>query len=185
MQLPASLKSCRPRPSPASRSSLCRSTPRPRTTYRGFVCSAFRRDRSKKNSKRCSSKANEETQQNCDRTERQRWCRPTSDATVRLRKLMLETGRGLDRSKRPPTWLGDPRVGFEPGGNIGCGVCIEDAIELLGDVADVGRREDVVEFPEGMIGRQRLDVEYIDRRAGDPALPQRLDQGRLIDDWSP
>src|SRR5260370_22342595 len=64
MHLPASLKSCRTRPSPAIRSSLCRSTPQPRTTCRGFACSAFRRDRSKKNSKRCSSKANEETQSN-------------------------------------------------------------------------------------------------------------------------
>src|SRR5260370_20192371 len=63
MHLPASLKSCRTRPSPAIRSSLCRSTPQPRTTCRGFACSAFRRDRSKKDSKRCSSKANEETQQ--------------------------------------------------------------------------------------------------------------------------
>src|SRR5580704_16184166 len=62
MRLPASLKSCRTRPSPAIRSSLCRSTPQPRTTCRGFACSVFRRDRSKKNSKRCSSKANEETQ---------------------------------------------------------------------------------------------------------------------------
>src|SRR5215470_2302032 len=63
MYLPASLKSCRTRRSPAIRSSLCRSTPRPRATCRGFACSAFRRDRSKKNSKRCSSQANEETQQ--------------------------------------------------------------------------------------------------------------------------
>src|SRR5712664_2738281 len=78
MHLPASLKSCRTRPSPAIRSSLCRSTPQPRTTCRGFACSAFRRDRSKKNSKRCSSKANEETEQNCDRTARKKWCRPTS-----------------------------------------------------------------------------------------------------------
>src|SRR5258706_15814517 len=83
MHLPASLKSCRTRPSPAIRSSLCRSTPQPRTTCRGFACSAFRRDRSKKNSKRCSSKANEETQQNCDRTARKKWCRPTSDTTGR------------------------------------------------------------------------------------------------------
>src|ERR1700722_7435895 len=70
MYLPVSLKSCRARPSPAIRSSSCRSTPQLRTTCRGFACSAFRRDRSKKNSKRCSSKANEETQQNCDRTAR-------------------------------------------------------------------------------------------------------------------
>src|SRR5262249_56160385 len=59
----AGINPCRPRRSPAIRSSLCRSTPRPRTTCRGFACSAFRRDRSKKNSKRCSSQANEETQQ--------------------------------------------------------------------------------------------------------------------------
>src|SRR5882757_5405073 len=98
MHLPASLKSCRTRLSPAIRSSLCRSTPQPPTTCRGFVCSAFRRDRSKKNSKRCSSKANEETQQNCDRIARKKWCRPTADATgrcpswVRLGHLGLAAG---------------------------------------------------------------------------------------------
>ncbi len=81
--------------------------------------------------------------------------------------------------------LGDRRVGFEPSGNIDRGICIERAIEVLGDVADVRRREDVVQFPEGVIGRQRLHVEYIDRCAGDPARLQRLDQGRLIDDRTP
>src|ERR1700730_2862240 len=83
MHLPASLKSCRTRPSPVIRSSLCRSTPQPRTTCRGFARSAFRCDRSKKNSKRCSSKATEETQQNCGRTAGKKWCRPASDATGR------------------------------------------------------------------------------------------------------
>src|SRR5712675_557871 len=105
MQLPASLKSCRTRPSPAIRSSLCRSTPQPRTTCRGFVCSAFRRDRSKKNSKRCSSKANEETQQNCDRTARKKWCRPTSDATGRCPSwVIFGSRRSYPRgSALPPT----------------------------------------------------------------------------------
>src|ERR1700745_1869499 len=55
MPLPVSLKSCRSRPSPAIRSSLCRSTPRPRRTGRDFAHSEFLRDRLKKNSKQCSS----------------------------------------------------------------------------------------------------------------------------------
>jgi hypothetical protein len=106
MHLPTSLKSCRARPSPAIRSSLCRSTPQPRTTCRGFVCSAFRRDRSKKNSKRCSNKANEETQQNCDRRARKKWCRPTSDATgrcpswVKLRSPDVQPGSRLCLQER-------------------------------------------------------------------------------------
>src|SRR5260221_13494453 len=81
--------------------------------------------------------------------------------------------------------LGDRRVGFEPSGNIDRSICIESAIEVLGDVADVRRREDVVQLPEGVIGRQRLHVEYIDRCASDSARLQRLDQGRLIDDRTP
>src|SRR6267142_3976837 len=75
----------------------------------------------------------------------------------------------------------DRRVCFEPSGNIGRSICIESAIEVLGDVADVRRREDVVQLPEGVIRRQRLHVEYIDRCASDPARLQRLDQGRLIE----
>src|SRR5260370_21131840 len=81
--------------------------------------------------------------------------------------------------------LGDRRVGFEPSGNIDRSICIEGAIEVLGDVADVRRREDVVQLPEGVIGRQRLHVEYIDRCASDSARLQRLDQGRLLDDRTP
>src|ERR1700738_3936023 len=113
MHLPASLKSCRTRPSPAIRSSLCRSTPRPRTNCRGFVCSAFHRDRSKKNSKRCSSKANEETQQNCDQTARKKWCRPTSDATGDGRGGDEDLSSPPGRRKRSPapgshrTWRAD------------------------------------------------------------------------------
>src|ERR1700741_4735919 len=52
--------------------------------------------------------------------------------------------------------LGDRRIGSEPSGDIGRGISIESAIELLGDVADVRRSEDIVQFPEGVIGRQRL-----------------------------
>src|ERR1700744_2831058 len=77
------------------------------------------------------------------------------------------------------------RVGLEPGGNAGGGIAVEGSVEILGDVADVWGRENVVQFPEGMIGRQRLHVKYTDRRAGDPARLQRLDQGRLIDDRTP
>src|SRR5262245_25193247 len=57
MPLPASLKSCRSHPSPAIRSSLCRSTLWPRRTGLDFARSEFLRDRLKKNSKQCSSLA--------------------------------------------------------------------------------------------------------------------------------
>src|SRR6516165_2474268 len=55
MPLPASLKCCRGLPSPAIRSSSCRSTPRPRRAGRDFARLEFLRDRLKKSLKRCSS----------------------------------------------------------------------------------------------------------------------------------
>jgi hypothetical protein len=74
------------------------------------------------------------------------------------------------------------RVGLEPGGNAGGGIAVEGSIEILGDVADVWGRENVVQLPEGMVGRQWLGFEHIDRGPGDPARLQRFDQGHLIDD---
>ena len=66
-----------------------------------------------------------------------------SDSCGRRGRTSLATfGGGRDR-----------RVGFEPSGNIDRSICIESAIEVLGDVADVRRREHVVQLPEGEIGR--------------------------------
>jgi hypothetical protein len=98
---PASLKNYRTRPSPAIRSSLCRSTPQPRTTCRGFTRSVFRRDHSKKNSKRCSSKANEESSANCTRgpyrLEAGGWSSLDSAQRARhlARHLVRNSGSGL------------------------------------------------------------------------------------------
>jgi hypothetical protein len=43
--------------------------------------------------------------------------------------------------------------------------------------------EDVVQRPEGVIRRQRLNVEYVDRRASDLLVLQHADQSLLFDDW--
>ena len=40
--------------------------------------------------------------------------------------------------------LGDGQLSFEPGSNTRCDIGVENAIEVLGDVADVRRRKDVV-----------------------------------------
>ena len=44
------------------------------------------------------------------------------------------------------------------------------------------RGQDVSQRPERVIRRQRLDVEHVERRAGDAALTQDLDERRLVDD---
>src|SRR5260221_14204610 len=49
-------------------------------------------------------------------------------------------------------------------------------------VADMRRRQYVVQRPKGVRQRQRLNVEYVDRRAGDLLVLQRADQSLLFDD---
>src|SRR6476619_6368792 len=46
------------------------------------------------------------------------------------------------------------------------------------------RRQYVVQRPEGVIRRQRLNVEYVDRRACDLLVLQHADQSLLFDDRS-
>src|ERR1700691_2080274 len=43
--------------------------------------------------------------------------------------------------------------------------------------------QDIVQRPEGVIRRQWLDVEYVDRRASDLLVLQHADQSLLFDDW--
>jgi hypothetical protein len=43
------------------------------------------------------------------------------------------------------------------------------------------RCEHVVQRPEGVRRRQRLNIEYVDRRAGDLFVLQYLDQSSLVD----
>src|SRR6266404_9403949 len=75
-------------------------------------------------------------------------------------------------------------VGLDPFCDVGRGVAVESSIKIFGYVADVRRREDVLQLPERMVGLQRLDVEYINCGAGDSARLQRFDQSHLINDRS-
>src|SRR5579863_4774851 len=45
------------------------------------------------------------------------------------------------------------------------------------------RCQDGVQRSEGVVWRQRLNVEYVDRRAGDLLVLQHADQSLLVDDW--
>src|SRR5258708_19510732 len=59
-------------------------------------------------------------------------------------------------------------VGLDPFCDVGRGVAVEGPIEIFGYVADVRRREDVIQLAERMVGLQRLDIEYINGGAGHP-----------------
>src|SRR4051812_40072060 len=59
---------------------------------------------------------------------------------------------------------------------------VVDLVALLADIAEVRGEHDIVELAEGMIERQRLDVERIKPRAGELAAAERGKQRRLVDD---
>jgi hypothetical protein len=61
--------------------------------------------------------------------------------------------REFEPSQENPLPLRRRRLLLKPRGNVGGGIAVESAIEILGDVADVRRRENVIELPEGVIGR--------------------------------
>src|SRR6266849_7645906 len=73
-------------------------------------------------------------------------------------------------------------MGVEPLPNIRDGILVERLVMTMRYVADMRRREYVVEGPEGMRRRQRLNVEYVDSRAGDLLVLQHADQSLLFDD---
>src|SRR5713226_6895181 len=73
-------------------------------------------------------------------------------------------------------------MGVEPLPNIRDGVFVERLVKTLRNVADMRRGQHVVERPKGVRQRQRLDIEYVDRRAGDLLVLQHADQSLLIDD---
>ena len=85
-------------------------------------------------------------------------------------------------------WAGLVRVqnthrrAVQPGLDILDHLTVEGAIGLNRDVAGVRRHDQVFQFPERMVDRQRFFVKNIDGGAGDPALGQCLDQRVLIDD---
>src|ERR1700733_3177525 len=79
--------------------------------------------------------------------------------------------------------LGHGLVGLEPLPNIRDGILVESLVKTLRYVADMRRCQYVVQRPEGVRRRQRLNVEYVDRRAGDLLVLQHADQSLLFDDW--
>src|SRR5713226_3162784 len=73
-------------------------------------------------------------------------------------------------------------MGVEPLPNIRDSILVERIVKIMRYVSDMRRREYVVEGPEGVRRRQRLNVKYVDRRAGDLLVLQRVDQSLLVDD---
>src|SRR5258706_3005345 len=73
-------------------------------------------------------------------------------------------------------------LGVEPLPNIRDGILVERLVKTLRYVGDMRRRQYVVQRPERVRRRQRLNVEYVDRRAGDLPVLQHADQGLLFDD---
>src|ERR1700732_5323981 len=95
---------------------------------------------------------------------------------------MIPKPRCLTRSVTRRRWLGGRCCGLEPLCDVGRGIAVEGPIKIFGYVADVRRREDVLQLPEGVIRRQRLNVKHVDRSPGYPARLQRFDQSHLVDD---
>src|SRR5882762_5758792 len=73
-------------------------------------------------------------------------------------------------------------MGSEPPPNIRNGIRVERLVKTMRDVADMRRRQYVVQRPEGVRRRQWLNVEYVHRRAGDLPVLQHADQSLLFDD---
>src|SRR6266478_2089611 len=73
-------------------------------------------------------------------------------------------------------------MGVEPLPDIRDGILVERLVKTMRYVAEMRRCQYVVQRPEGVGRRQRLHVEYVDRRAGDLLVPQRADQSLLFDD---
>ena len=73
-------------------------------------------------------------------------------------------------------------MGVEPLPNIRDGILEECFVKAPRSVGDMRRRQYVVQCSKRVIRRQRLNVEYIDRRAGDLLVPQHADQSLLFDD---
>src|SRR6266436_9558416 len=58
-------------------------------------------------------------------------------------------------------------LGVEPLVNIRNGILVERLVKIMRYVADMRRYQQVVQRPERVRQRQRLNFEYVDRRAGD------------------
>src|SRR6267143_4527858 len=73
-------------------------------------------------------------------------------------------------------------AGVEPLPNIRDGIVVERLVKTVRYVADMRRCQYVVQRPEWVRRRQRLNLEYVDRRAGDFLVLQHADQRLLFDD---
>src|SRR6266436_334103 len=73
-------------------------------------------------------------------------------------------------------------MGVEPLPNIRDGILEECFVKTLRSVCDMRRRQYVVKRSKGVRRRQRLNVEYVDRRACDLLGLQHADQSLLVDD---
>src|ERR1700693_6333330 len=73
-------------------------------------------------------------------------------------------------------------MGVEPLPNIRDGILVERLVKTMRYVADMRRCQYVVQRPEGVRCRQRLNVEYVDRRAGDLLVLSHADPSLLFDD---
>src|ERR1700724_1310624 len=73
-------------------------------------------------------------------------------------------------------------MGVEPLPNIRDGILEECFVKTLRSVCDMRRRQYVVQRSKGVRRRKRLNVEYVDRHAGDLLVLQHADQSLLVDD---
>src|ERR1700674_3641957 len=73
-------------------------------------------------------------------------------------------------------------MGVEPLPNIRDGILVERLVKTMRYIADMRGCQYVVQRPEGVRRRQRLNVEYVDGRAGDSLVLQNADQSLLFDD---
>src|SRR5277367_4776823 len=76
----------------------------------------------------------------------------------------------------------EPLMRIEPRPDIRNGVLVKRLVKTLRYVAEMRRCQYVVQRPEGVERRERLNVEYVDRRSGDLPVPQHADQSLLFDD---
>src|SRR6202022_495321 len=75
----------------------------------------------------------------------------------------------------------EPLMRVEPLPNIRDGILVERLVKTMRYVAQMRRCQYVVQRPEGVRRRQRLNVEYVDRSTGNLLVLQRADQSLLFD----
>src|SRR6202167_3942828 len=75
-----------------------------------------------------------------------------------------------------------PLMGVEPLPNIRDGIFVKRLVKTLRYVTDMGRCQYVVQRPERVRRRERLNIEYVDRRSSESLVLQRGDQRSLLDD---